>query len=260
MAHIQRERERHIWLYGKHACESALKNPRRSCSELLLVQKLSHKYAYALKLAQDRSIPIKAVDEKCMRASLGGDPVHQGIALKVLPLFGQRSEEIHISDVISDIKHGTLSTIVVLDKITDVHNIGAMLRSAACFSIDAIVVTKHDSPAETSTIAKVSSGAVDLVPVLCVGSLVQTLKYLKQHGYWCYGFDTEGDKFLHEVEFCERNVLILGSEGAGMRRLTREHCDYLVKVPMSDKMDSLNVSNAASIAMYTVYTQSMKKK
>ncbi|MEH0831620.1 23S rRNA (guanosine(2251)-2'-O)-methyltransferase RlmB [Anaplasma bovis] len=258
MTRIQRERERHIWLYGKHACESALKNPRRICNELLLVQKLSHKYASVLKLAQDRAVPVRVVDEKHVRTSLGADHVHQGIALKVLPLFGQGNEEIHISSVVSDIEHGTPSAIVVLDKITDVHNIGAILRSAACFSIDAIVVTKHDSPAETSTIAKVSSGAVDLVPVLCVGSLVQTLKYLKQHGYWCYGFDMEGDKHLHEVDFCERSVLILGSEGVGMRRLTREHCDYLVKVPMSNKMDSLNVSNAASIAMYAVYTQHMK--
>ncbi|SBO14741.1 Putative TrmH family tRNA/rRNA methyltransferase [Anaplasma phagocytophilum] len=245
---------RYLWIYGKHACLSALKNPNRVCIELLITHKFIDKNDPVIKLAKNRKIGIRDVEIAKIDSLVGSKAIHQGMLLKVLPLFGRNASSlIRIEDIVAQTETAPTSTILVLDEVTDVHNVGAVLRTAACFNVDAVVLTEHNSPSESCGMAKASSGAIDIVPVVCIGNLVKTLEYLKQKNYWCYGFDASGGICLHQVEFSERRVVILGAEGKGMRHLTKKHCDHLVKIPMSEKMESLNVSNAAAIAMYSVF-------
>lgn len=243
-----------IWIYGRHACLAALQNERRTCIELFVSDKHSRKYIDLQNLAKTRGVYIQTVGEHKLDSMLGTGAVHQGIVLRAVPLFGRgASASTRVEDVVKNAKR--ISTILLLDEVSDIHNVGAVLRSAGCFNVDAVLLTEHNTPSENSGMAKASSGGTDVVPVVCIGNLVKTLDYLKKEGYWCYGFDAEADNLLHEVKFSERRVIIMGSESRGMRSLTKKHCDHLVRIPISDKIDSLNISNAAAIAMYAVELQ-----
>ncbi|MGN7678196.1 MAG: 23S rRNA (guanosine(2251)-2'-O)-methyltransferase RlmB [Anaplasma sp.] len=250
-----RDQGRCIWIYGRHACVSALQNPNRACKALLVTHEFLKKHPEVAKLAQDRGIiPKKSIAEE-IASVLNHGAIHQGIALRVNPIFGRKNATYRIEDIVSNAPSAETSTIVILDQITDVHNVGAIIRSAACFSVDAVVLPEYHSSSESCAMAKISSGATDLIPIVHVGNLVRTMEYLKQNGYWCYGLDISGNQSLHEVNFCKHRVVVLGSEGKGIRRLTKEHCDHLIRIPMSSKIDSLNVSNAAAIALYSSYLQ-----
>ncbi|QJC27346.1 23S rRNA (guanosine-2'-O-)-methyltransferase RlmB [Anaplasma platys] len=246
-----------IWIYGRHACLAALHNARRNCLELFISDKHSKKYADLQHMAKSRGVYVQTVGEHKIDSMLGNAAVHQGVALRAAPLFGRSVPlSVRVEDIVTDA--GKTSTVLLLDEVSDVHNVGAVLRSAGCFDVDAVLLTEHNTPSENSGMAKASSGATDVVPVVCIGNLVKTLDYLKQEGYWCYGFDADADNLLHEVKFSERRVIIMGSEGRGMRNLTKKHCDHLVRIPISEKINSLNVSNAAAIAMYAVALQNQE--
>ena len=243
-----------IWIYGRHACLAALRNTRRACLELFVSEKHSKKYTDLQHLARSRGVYVQTIGEQKLDSMLGTSAVHQGIVLRAAPLFGRSVPmSVRVEDIVANA--GKTSTILLLDEVSDVHNVGAVLRSAGCFNVDAVLLTEHNTPAENSGMAKASSGGTDVVPVVCIGNLVKTLDYLKQEGYWCYGFDADADNLLHEVKFSKRRVIIMGSEGKGMRNLTKKHCDHLVSIPISEKINSLNVSNAAAIAMYAVALQ-----
>ncbi|MGN7661550.1 MAG: 23S rRNA (guanosine(2251)-2'-O)-methyltransferase RlmB [Anaplasma sp.] len=251
-----RDQGRCIWIYGRHACVSALQNPNRACRALLATREFLRKHPEVVKLAQCRDVTPKKSTAEEIAGALNHGAVHQGVALKVSPIFGRKNAAHRIEDVVSSASSSAVtSTIVILDQITDVHNVGAIIRSAACFNVDAVVLPERHSSSESCATAKISSGATDLIPIIHVSNLVRTMEYLKQNGYWCYGLDISGNQSLHEVNFCKHRVVVLGSEGRGIRRLTREHCDHLIRIPMSSKIDSLNVSNAAAIALYSSYLQ-----
>ncbi|ACZ49054.1 RNA methyltransferase [Anaplasma centrale str. Israel] len=250
-----RNHEECMWICGRHVCISALQNPNRVCRELLVTGEFLKKHPEVARMAQNKGIrPRRVAAEEIGKIWGHGRTVHQGIALRVGKLFGRDGDKLRVEDIVSGSAF-TASTVVLLDQVTDINNVGAIVRSAACFDVDAVILPEHHSPSENCIITRVSSGAADLVPVVRVGNLVKTMEYLKQNGYWCYGMDVDGDKALHEISFCERRAIILGSEGKGIRRLTREHCDHLVKIPMSARINSLNVSNAAAIVLYSSYLQ-----
>ncbi len=144
----------------------------------------------------------------------------------------------------------------MLDQVTDPHNVGAILRSAAAFDAVAVVVTDKHAPQESGVMAKAASGAMETVPLVTVGNLSQAIEKLKKAGYWTAGFSSHAKQTLAEAKLDGKTALVLGAEGDGMRRLTSERCDFLVKLPMSDKMESLNVSNAAAVALYELYRNS----
>ncbi|MDX2083078.1 MAG: 23S rRNA (guanosine(2251)-2'-O)-methyltransferase RlmB, partial [Rickettsiales bacterium] len=145
------------------------------------------------------------------------------------------------------------SIVVLLDQVTDPHNVGAIMRNAAAFSVDAVITTEHHAASESASMAKAASGAMDIVPFVRVGNLAETMNILKEHGYWCIGMDMLARVDVKTASMYDKIALVMGSEGKGMRRLTREHCDLLVKLEISEKMESLNVANAAAVALYILH-------
>lgn len=172
---------------------------------------------------------------------LGPDAVHQGIVLEAEPL--PRSG----IDVLSGAK-----LLLVLDQITDPHNVGAILRTACAFGADAVITTARYAPNETGVLAKSASGALDLVPMVEVGNLGEALTRLKKLGIWCVGLDSEADAPLRASAMDRHVALVMGAEGKGLRQKTRDLCDEMLRLDMPGAIKSLNVSNAAAIALFAL--------
>lgn len=171
--------------------------------------------------------------------------MHQGIAV-----LAEHLESPGIEDIGRLAQNRDHAVVMVLDQVTDPHNVGAILRSAAAFGALAVVVTDRHSPEETGTLAKSASGALEVMPLVRVTNMVRALEQLKEAGFWTAGLAGEATQTLAQAKLSGKIALVMGAEGEGLRRLTREHCDHLVKLPMSDLVESLNVSNAAAISLY----------
>jgi 23S rRNA (guanosine2251-2'-O)-methyltransferase len=184
-------------------------------------------------------------DTARLDALLPQGSVHQGIVVEAAPL-----SQPSLADWLSE---DASKPILLLDQVTDPHNVGAILRSAAAFDAGCVILTDRNAPAESGVMAKTASGAMEIVPLITVGNLSQALDTLKKAGYWTAGLDGEAKESIAQAKLDAKTVLVLGAEGKGLRRLTAERCDFLVKLPMSGKMESLNVSNAAAIALYDIY-------
>ncbi|QDH13709.1 23S rRNA (guanosine(2251)-2'-O)-methyltransferase RlmB [Formicincola oecophyllae] len=222
------------WLYGLHAVAAALNNPSRQKHDLLLTSEAQEQLP-----VPDNMLP-KLVKRPDIDAVCPPGAVHQGAALLVSPL-----ENPDLEDVLAQ----RPGPVLLLDQVTDPHNIGAILRSAAAFGAACVVVPSRNAPAETASMAKAASGALDAVPLVHVTNLSRTIKELQNADIWTMGLDAGGTP-LHSTKPKGRAALVMGAEGAGMRRLTRESCDEIVSIPMPGAMESLNVSNAAAIALY----------
>ena len=240
-----------IWIYGKHACIAALQNKNRECYEMLVTENITKNNSEITKISElckQRNINLKTVNLNYINSVLPHNSNHQGIALKASTINPITIEEILNGST-------TNSTIILLDQITDIHNVGAIMRSAVCFNVDAIILPYHNSPSENCGMSKTSSGAIDMIPIAYVINLVSTIKLFKNAGYWCYGFDAKEGELLHKTKFDNKKLIIFGSEDKGMRKLTKENCDFLLKIATSNKIDSLNVSNAAAVALYSIFIQ-----
>ena len=177
------------------------------------------------------------------------DTKHQNVAIRC----NKRSEE--SEQYLNTIINKDNLKILILDGISDPHNVGACLRSAVAFDIDAVIVPKNRSCHLTPTVRKISCGASELIPFIIVTNLVRTINLLKENGVMVFGSDVQAKQAHGEVEFTKKNALIIGSEGKGMRRLTKENCDALIKIDMSEKMDSLNASVSAGILLCEIDRQ-----
>ena len=225
---------KNFWLYGVHAVQAALCNPARVVLEVQTTEK-------DLKISD--SIPVKYVSKKQLDALLGKEAVHQGIAALCKPLNPPSVEEI--------CQQADSNTLVIaLDQVSDPHNVGAILRSAAAFNVSAVVVPENGSPEENAVLAKTACGGVDVVPFISVKNLVRALEIFKKNGFWCVGLDGYAQQEIATQKLPKKCVLVLGAEGSGLRRLTKENCDIMLRLPISSKMESLNVSNAAAVALY----------
>lgn len=237
-----------IWLYGGHAVLAALHNPQRRNRRLLLT-------AEQARLWTDRlpSLPqAEIVDRARIDQVLPGGSVHQGIALLAEPLAEPTL------DAACEPIAGRRNIVVLLDQVTDPHNVGAILRSAAAFGARAVVTTERHAPETTGVLAKAASGALEIVPLVRVVNLARALGDLADHGYWRLGLDGGAERTLAEAAPDADIALVLGAEGSGLRRLTAERCDLLVRLPISTAVESLNVSNAAAVALYALATRQSK--
>jgi 23S rRNA (guanosine2251-2'-O)-methyltransferase len=194
---------------------------------------------------------IRVMDRNGFAALLGQDAVHQGLALEVEPL-----EAADLDDVLRAVRAmspgAARAVIVVLDQVNDPQNVGAVLRAAAAFGACGVIVAAHGAPPVTGALAKAASGALELVPLIEEVNLARALDRLKEAGFWCCGLDERAPQLLAEFDLGPRVALVLGAEGTGVRRLVRERCDHLARVPTSAAMPSLNVSTAAAIALYDI--------
>ncbi len=241
----------HIWLFGTHAVTAAIANPKRAVRRLLCTQDTRPHLEDLLIDAKGQDINRPApsiVDRYELNQRLPEGAVHQGLAAEVTPL-----EDIFIEDILLILKDRPRALIVVIDQGTDPRNVGAVLRSAAAFGAAAVVVQDRHAPGTTGHLAKAASGALETVPLVRVINLNRALDTLKQAEFWCVGLDGTAAQSTMELEWPSRTVLVVGSEGTGMRRLTREACDFLVKIPMTGQMESLNLSNATAIALYEIF-------
>jgi 23S rRNA (guanosine2251-2'-O)-methyltransferase len=155
-----------------------------------------------------------------------------------------------VSDLIAAAEGQDQAVIMILDQVTDPHNVGAILRSSAAFGAVGLIIPDRHAPDETGTLAKSASGALERLPLVRAINLVRALEDLKKAGFWIAGMAGEAKQTLAEAKLSGRVAIVMGSEGEGLRRLTREHCDHLVKLPQTDLVESLNVSNAAAVALY----------
>ena len=234
------------WLWGAHAVLAALANPNRLPSRLLLTEEATARHAGELEtlLAERPELKPETVRRETFAKLLPEDAVHQGLALATPPL-----PQPELEDVLKRSRGGR-SVVVALDQVTDPHNVGAILRSAAVFGAAALVTTERHAPPESGVLAKSASGGLEQVPYVKVTNLARALESLKAEEYWCLGFASEAEATLGAAEIPDRCVLILGAEGPGLRRLTREACDLLVRLPAHGPLRDLNVSNAAAVGLY----------
>jgi len=238
--------------------EAALKNPKRTCHQLLATDEALERLTSE---AKNRAPDVQRVDRADLDKKLGEHVVHQGLALAVAPLPPMSLEKVAGTPAGVDLSPAATGTernqpdgdiILVLDRINDPHNLGAILRSAVAFGVRAVVVPARQSAELGGATAKAASGALDLIPIIEVTNLARSLDTLKDMGYWRAGLDGSATQRLDEAPDFEKLVLVLGAEGAGIRRLVAEHCDLMLKLPISDNMESLNVSVACGIALYAL--------
>lgn len=236
-----------LWLYGVHAVLAALTNKERKIRRIVLTMEALRSHAASIQRARTlRPLPGEEVTERQeLDRLLPPGAVHQGIAV-----LAEHLDSPGIEDIAQLAQHRDNAVVMVLDQVTDPHNVGAILRSAAAFGALAVVVTDRHSPEETGTLAKSASGALEVMPLVRVTNLVRALEQLKEGGFWTAGLAGEATQTLAQAKLSGKIALVMGAEGEGLRRLTREHCDHLVKLPMSDLVESLNVSNAAAISLY----------
>jgi 23S rRNA (guanosine2251-2'-O)-methyltransferase len=225
-------------LYGRHAVEAALANPARSFRKLWVTREIAQKFH----LPPDITMEIGEAPD--LARLVPADAPHQGLVLEVEPL-----EPVFLEDVLAEPAKGP---ILVLDQVTDPHNVGAILRSAAAFGAAAIVTQDRHAPPESGALAKAASGALEVVPWVRVTNLARALGQIGEAGFWRIGLAGEAQATLAEALTPGPIALVLGAEGPGMRHNVGEHCDVLARLPISARVESLNVSNAAAVALYAV--------
>lgn len=230
-----------LWLFGHHAVEAALANPRRQPRRLVATERAAALLAKPL-LARVRA---EFVDGYAVGRLLPPGAVHQGLALLCEPLPAR-----DLADIPPRAEDQPRRLVLVLDQISDPHNVGAILRSAAAFGVAAVVVQDRHAPPESGTLAKSASGALDIVPYISVVNIARALGELAEQGFWRVALAGDGDEPLKDAVREGDIALVLGSEGSGLRRLVRESCDVTAYVPIQSRMESLNVSNAAAVALY----------
>lgn len=224
--------------WGRHAVTAALANPERT------VRKVWGTREALGALDLPPVLPITYADVADLARLVPGDAPHQGVVIEVDPL-----EEIWLGDLLEQGANDR-RPLLVLDHVTDPHNVGAILRSAAAFDALGIVTQDRHAPPESGTLAKSASGALEIVPWVRVVNLARSLDEIGEAGFWRIGLAGEASGTLSQVMGDTRPALVLGAEGEGMRHNTAQHCDELARLPISHRMESLNVSNAAAIALY----------
>ena len=238
-------------IYGLHAVTALINNPQRDIKQIFFNQdRQDQRLLTLLNEIKSKAIPTVALSAAKM-ASKFPDVVHQGVVAMVtpMPVFQEK-------DLPQLIKGSSKRPfILILDGVTDPHNLGACLRSADAAGVDCVIIPKDKSASITPVVSKVACGAAEAIPIIRVTNLVRTMETLKDLGVWLYGAANEAEKTLYALDAQVPIAIVLGAEGEGLRRLTREHCDGLFRIPMQGSVSSLNVSVATGISLYEIVRQ-----
>ena len=233
-----------FFIIGQHAVIEALRNPKRKVLRIFLTEeskKNIHKKSPNRNLLSDIKVYFKTkkeLDKYSTRENLQ----HQGYVAEV--------EHIQKPILKEYIKEKNDVTLICLDGVTDPRNIGSLIRSAASFNIDGVIIKERNFPSESKLMYKAASGAIEYVNIFEVSNINSTLKNLKEKNFWVYGFDGNGNKDFTDVEWKGNNILLFGSEGSGMHKHTSKYADFLVKIEINEKIESLNISNSAAIVFH----------
>lgn len=235
----QHQKVQHTRLWGRHAVAAALTNPKRELVRAWATPEAAEWFP--------KGTPITIADAADLGRLIPRDAPHQGVVIEVEPL-----EDVWLDELLGNASQRAI--LLVLDQVTDPHNVGAILRSAAAFGAIGIVTQDRHSPPESGALAKAASGALETVPWTRVVNLARALDEIAEAGFWRIGLDAEAEANIGDALGPERVALVLGAEGGGLRPNSREHCDSLARLPIASAMESLNVSNAAAVALYAAAT------
>jgi 23S rRNA (guanosine2251-2'-O)-methyltransferase len=225
------------YMYGQHAVIAAANNKNRIIEQIYCLPKQLD--ALRSKIPH---INIKTVENDFITQKIGKDQPHQGVVALVNTIFKNNIEDLGFEQ--DD------DRVVILDQVSDPQNIGAIIRSAAAFGINKLILPSDNAPDENATIAKAACGCLELMQIVKVPNLKNAINKLKKMDFWVAGLDVDGKEGVEEILSIKKLAIIIGSEGKGMRKLTTENCDFLIKIPISEQVESLNASNAASIMFY----------
>ncbi|MGR3492636.1 MAG: 23S rRNA (guanosine(2251)-2'-O)-methyltransferase RlmB [Shimia sp.] len=231
--------QRTVWLFGLHAVRDALMNPARQRVRLVVTKNAADKLADAITVA---GIAAEMADPRRFPAPLDPGSVHQGAAMEVRPLDWGGLDQLS--------NPAPTDRVVLLDRVSDPHNVGAILRSAEVFGARAVIAPERHAAPETGALAKTASGALERQPYLRVKNLARAMEELRKMGWFLHGLDGEATADIGPID--APLAIIMGAEGPGLRQLTRDTCDQLVRIPFAGGFGSLNVSNAAAVALYAV--------
>jgi len=224
-------------MYGQHAVLAAARNNNRRIKQIYCLQKQLVELQEKLPHSK-----IEVVQNDFITKKIGKDQAHQGVMALVDSIFKNKIEDLDFTD--------GKDRIVILDQVTDPQNIGATIRSAAAFGINKLILPSDNAPDENAGIAKAACGCLELMQIAKVTNIKNTIEKLKKMDFWIAGLDADGKGDINDISEIDKLAIIIGSEGKGMRRLTLTHCDFLIKIPISKQVESLNASNAASIIFY----------
>lgn len=240
-----------LWLCGKHAVQTALIQKRRKIFQILLtknsVQSFDIFFARNPAISQLKSL-IKIVENIHIEELVGRGQVHQGIAVQCSKLPTKNQHDL-LSELYG-LEQEDLPNLLLLDQISDPHNVGAIIRSAVAFGVKKIIFLEHNSPKENATIVKSSAGTIDFADLIVVTNFSNLMEKLKKIGYWCVGLDGAGTQSIKDLIGYKHIALIVGSEGNGIRDLVKKNCDLLAKIEIGEAAESLNASVAAAITLY----------
>ena len=241
------------WIFGLHAVRDALMNQKRKKIRLMITTNAAAKLSESISIS---GLKPEIFDTRQFKPPIEKNSVHQGAALEVESLQWGSLEDIIMNS------RGSPPRLILLDQVTDPHNVGAILRSAEVFGASAVVGTKIHSPSETGALAKSASGALERQPYIRIRNLADTIQHLEKMGFICVGLDGEAENTLVDIQEISHRptALVLGSEGSGLRFRTKQTVKFMVKIPFSTDFGSLNVSNAAAIALYQLQEMSQNSR
>lgn len=234
---------------GRNAVREALRSGRTIQRLFITNDKVQGSLQEIIGLAKDKGIELRRVDDKQLSKYADG-VVHQGVVALAAPV-----KFADLGEVLQNWSSDKAPLLILLDGIEDPHNMGAIIRTAECCGATAVLIPKRHTAPINATVAKTSAGALESIPLVQVGNVAQTIEELKKQGFWVLGAHMEGQQTLYQADLTSPLVLVIGNEGKGLSRLTKERCDFLVTIPMYGRINSLNASVAAAILMYEAVRQ-----
>ena len=237
------------YIVGRNAVREALRSGRTIQRLFITNDKVQGSLQEIIGLAKDKGIELRRVDDKQLSKYADG-VVHQGVVALAAPV-----KFADLGEVLQNWSSDKAPLLILLDGIEDPHNMGAIIRTAECCGATAVLIAKRHTAPLNATVAKTSAGALESIPLVQVGNVAQTIEELKKQGFWVLGAHMEGQQTLYQADLTSPLVLVIGNEGKGLSRLTKERCDFLVTIPMYGRINSLNASVAAAILMYEAVRQ-----